>query len=150
MSTPFAVATVNQARDLKRVDQDGCMGYRDPQALKVYGAKSETGKMLINFAERGWVEFKRHPERVLHQQTQYHLTTAGRVALELREILGPDRGLSVAGAKAILRDNGTRATRVRLQQDGLRKSSFIIGQESTLTEDGERIRAVLQKYNVTF
>lgn len=146
MRTPFAVATVKQAKDLKRIDQDGCMGLRNPQALGVLGARSETAKMLINFAGRRWIEFKRHSERVLHQQTQYHLTDAGRLALELREILGPDRGLTKAGAKAILKDNGTRATRIKLQQDGLRKSSFIIGRESTLTEDGERVRAILLKY----
>lgn len=146
MKTPFAVATAKQAKDLKQVEQNGCMGYRDPQALRVFGARSETAKMLINFAGRGWIEFRRHPERVLHQQTQYYLTDAGKLALELREVVGPDRGLTRAGAKAILKDNGTRATRIKLQQDGLRKSSFIIGRESTLTEDGERVRAILVKY----
>ena len=68
--------------------------------------------------------------------------------MQLRQILGPDRNLTKAGARAILRDNGTRATRVKLMEDGLRKRSFRMGMESSLTEDGERIREVLIKYNV--
>lgn len=142
MSTPFAVATVKQAKGLKQVDQNGCMGFRSPQELDAFGARSEIGQMLINFAERGWVKFRRHPERVLHQQTQYHLTDAGKLALELREVLGPDRGLTRAGAKALVRGTPTRATKTRLMEDGLvRRDAFF-----QLTEDGERVRAILLKY----
>lgn len=123
MSTPFAVATVKQAKDLKFV--------------RLIGLSSAFGARYAPMVERGWYQ---------DVNGRSILTDAGKLALELREVLGPDRGLTKAGAKAILKDNGTRATRIKLQQDGLRKSSFIIGRESTLTEDGERIRAVLLKY----
>lgn len=149
--TEFAVATVKQAVDLKRVNGDGFMGMRSPGDLKAIGARSEVVEMLINFAGRGWVKFERHPERLLHQQTQYTLTDAGKLALELREALGPDRGLTRAGAKALMRGAPTRATKIRLMDDGLWEREHRLGAgrsyvSEALTEDGIRVRSILLKY----
>lgn len=141
MSTRFVVATPNQASDLKSVDQNGFAGYRSPSELKAFGARSQTSKMLVDFSGRGWIEFRHHPERVSHQRTQYHLTDAGRVALELREILGPDRSLTKAQARGLTRQDSGRVYRSLLALE-------LIDPGDALTEDGQKIQSVLIKYKV--
>lgn len=118
--TPFAVATPKQAQDLTHF-------FNDRPGLVVQPRR---------YWENGWIA------------SDMSLTDAGMVAMKLRQILGPDRNLTKAGARAILRENGTHATRVRLMEDGLRRRSFRMGAESPLTEDGQRIVQVLIKYNV--
>ena len=123
MKTPFAVATWNQMNDLKLISQ----GY-----WALIGS-------IHPAVQKGWATTDR-PSR---------LTRAGELAMKLRIVLGPDRTLTKAGAKAILRDNGTRDTRTKLMNDGLRKRSYRLGGvESPLTEDGERVRALLAEYGV--
>lgn len=79
-------------------------------------------------------------------------TDEGYLALELREALGPDRSLTKAGAKALVMGAPTRATKIRLMDDGLWKRTYALDNVplSWLTEDGLRVREILMKHRVTF
>jgi hypothetical protein len=126
--TPFAVATQAQAEQLLLVKEGR---WPDVETWsRAWGA----------CRAYGWVEGELHEVR---------LTEAGHLAGTLREILGPDRGLTRAGAKALMKGAPTRATKIRLMDDGLWKRQYVLGSglDSRLTEDGHRVRELLLKYD---
>jgi hypothetical protein len=147
--TEFVVATLKQRDDLKHVEVGNADGLRSPMDLKLSKhrgwANAETNAVLA-LAEKGWIEYvAQSPHR---DNSGYILTDAGKLALELREALGPDRGLTKAGARALVHDGPTRATKIRLMDDGLWKRSYTRNNEplAWLTEDGRRVREILLKY----
>lgn len=121
MFTPFAVATPKQARYLRSVHDLG-----DVNVVKAD----------YPYIDRGWVEFRRSSRGV-------QLTPAGHVALELREILGPDRNLTKAQGGVIWKYGATPGVVRKLVALGL------MDKDSSLTEDGEKIKYVLIKYGVS-
>ncbi len=152
--TQFAVATEKQAQDLKHVDSGGPDGLRSPMDLKLNkhrGWGSAESSMVLALVGKEWISYvARSPHR---GNSGYALTAAGRLALELREALGSDRDLTVAGAKALVHRAPTRATKIRLMDDGLWRREYMLGRGhelAWLTEDGLRVREILLKHRVTF
>jgi hypothetical protein len=150
--TPFVVATPKQGDDLKYVEVGNADGLRSPMDLKLNrhrGWSNAESSMILQLVERQWIEYtSQSPHRA---NSGYVLTRAGELALKLREILGPDRGLTKAGAKALMKGAPTRATKIRLMDDGLWKRQYMLGaghELAWLTEDGHRVRELLLKYDV--
>jgi len=151
--TQFAVATERQAQDLKHVDSGGSDGLRSPMDLRLNRHRGWGGaesSMVLALVGKEWISYvARSPHR---ENSGYALTPAGRLALELREALGPDRSLTKAGAKALVMGAPTRATKIRLMDDGLWKRGYVMASSryAWLTEDGLRVREILMKHRVTF
>lgn len=123
--TQFAVATVKQAKYLMGV-----------HALSDVVTSASMGDSP--YLAKGWTESTPRGVR---------LTDTGRLAMRLRFALGPDRSLTRAGAKGLLKGGATRATRLRLMQDGLWHRSYMLGvPDAWLTEDGLKVREILRKY----
>ena len=129
--TEFAVATVRQAQALRQIrNEETGASKRIMRPVENPSLHTTYAQLVSNgYAESGVV------------------TPMGRLALELREALGPDRGLTKAGAKALMKGAPTRATKLRLMEDGLWKHTYLLGVAyAWLTEDGRRIREILIKH----
>lgn len=129
--TEFAVATVKQARGLRGIKEGHGLGWFASPSVEETTFRDGLWERVGDFGS---------PSAAL--------TEAGKLALELRQALGPDRGLTKAGARALVHDGPTRATKIRLMDDGLWKRAYTRNNEplAWLTEDGRRVREILLKY----
>lgn len=139
MGTPFAVANPKQAEVLRKV-RDGIGDQRWAATQPSRGTYSKGWVTLPPEGDPAW-----RNDAVIYMR----ITDAGRVALELREILGPGRDLTKAQARALKQRymsgiwliNSASATFNALARIGLQAMG-------DLTEDGQRIAEVLRKYRV--
>src|ERR1041384_7215175 len=127
--TQFAVASEFEVRTMRRLH------------VREYDLITQERATRTRLLSKGWLYQPVEGGRLQE-------TAAGWLALELREALGPDRSLAKAGAKALVKGAPTRATKIRLMDDGLWKREYMLGRGhelAWLTEAGLRVREILMK-----
>ena len=128
MYAQFALATPEQAVIMRRLINGEPGGSFDTRGKRVRS-------VLLN---RKLIEFK----YATGDRVMWSLTPEGRVALALREVLGPDRDLTASMAGYLTWKGLTPAAGRKLRALGL------IDDDGERTEDGDRIRAILVRNGV--